>query len=171
MGSITQGAALKRQRAYSKLDPSKIGDVSADQVVNLWSSANPGSMPVFYNHTRASVFEILDVRERHGTAGAGGSNITLRVHTAGTVAAPNAVLAGTTIYDVATIPADAAINTWQKPIGPSNPTGIAWAASPGNDAKGNPINPRILKPGDSLMAIAPATVAGVLVEIIGIWRT
>jgi hypothetical protein len=172
MGSITQGAALKKQRAYSKLQPNRIGDISADTVVTLWSiPATAGAAPVFYNHTRASVFEVLDVRERHHAAGAGASVVNLRVHRAGQVASPAAAVSGTNIYEMATIPADAAINVWQKPIGPGNPTGISWAASPGNDAQGRAINPRVLKPGDTLMAITPATLAGVMVELIGIWRT
>jgi hypothetical protein len=163
MGSLTQGAAL-RQRMKSRIMSGRIGGATPEEVLNFNLVPVAGAVDtiLWVNPSDISAFKIVDVRERHVTPGT--LPITLRLHTKGTVAAPGAAVAGSTIFDLVSIPTTTAANTWARltKVGgvagtittPAVPAGQRLAAVP---------------PGGTLIANVPATVALVALEIVGVF--
>lgn len=160
MSSITIGES---RRVQSQMKNDVGGMMTPEEVLVFTMGANvTGSAVLFYNTHNVNKFKITDIRERHVTVGT--NPITLRIQDASVVAPPSQANTGTTIYTVASIPTTSTANTWQRAGGT-----IQWAGSPGNNALGQAISPRIVGPGDSLIIDVPATVATFTVQVMGVW--
>src|SRR4051794_22442140 len=122
MGSITQGAALKQQRGYSRFNPARIGGIIPEEVITFRQLAAGAASYVAYVVPGNGKLRLEDVRARWTTPGT--NPILLKIHKGGVVAAPTAASSGTDIWLAATIATTGAANTWQK-IG----SGITWGAN------------------------------------------
>ena len=142
MSNLSQGPIVRqRGKGYVGTAP---GILAPEVLIPFASVAAPGVVGVrlFVAPKRCKVVRI---DETHTTVGAGSSKISIRKHLAAHVAAPDAALATTNITSVAEISADATANTRQSA------TLVAANTS--------------LAAGDKLMAVFPATVAGVGIQV------
>lgn len=149
MSSLGQGQTL-RQRARSLFGNNRVGAIKADFPVQYRSVAAPGAVGARL-FTAPAPCRVVAIREVHTTAGAGASVISVRKHLAAHVAAPDAALATTNITSVAEVPADATVNVQQSGT-LSTVSGVTSLAT-----------------GDKLMAVTPATLAGVLLDVWLVW--
>lgn len=151
MSSLTQGQTLKL-RAKSGLINGLVGRVTPEFIVAYRSVAAPGAVGVRL-FTAKKACKVVMIDETHTTAGAGASVVTIHKHLAAHVAAPSAALSGANIVLVASIPADATVNVEQE-VTLSTVAGVTSMAA-----------------GDKLMAVFPATIAGVLLQVYVVWRS
>lgn len=146
MSSLTDGPVVK-QRLKSRIDPSRFGAASPEGVISYRSVAAPGAVGIrlWVAECRCKLVEGIEV---HTTAGAGSSKIYLRKHLAAHVAAPDAATATTNIVDLISggAPADSTVNVAQ------DLTLVAADCT--------------FEEGDKLMLVTPATLAGVLVQLL-----
>lgn len=151
MSSLSQGQTL-RLRAKSGLINGLVGRVTPELLVAYRSVSAPGAVGVRL-FTAKKPCRVVMIDMTHTTSGAGASVVAIHKHLAAHVAAPSAALATTNIVLVSSIPADATVNVEQEAT-LSTVDGVLSLAT-----------------GDKLMAVFPATIAGILLQVYVVWTS